>query len=204
MESRTVALQSERFRRGGSCPIMSTIDVAVFLLRVVVGLTMLAHGAQKLFGWFGGPGIARLQQGFARQGFKPALLWVGLVILGEVGGGLSLALGFLTPLGAAGVFGAMFMATVKTHWKNGFFVSKGGFEFTLLLMTVSTVLGLIGPGRYSLDALFSITLPEAPLFLALVAAALVVDVVGLMISRPVAPTAAAPAEARSDEASRVS
>ncbi len=183
---------------------MSTIDVAILLLRVVVGLTMLVHGTQKLFGWFGGSGIARLQQGFARQGLKPAPLWVGLVILGEVGGGLSLALGFLTPLGAAGVFGAMFMAAAKTHWKNGSFVSKGGFEFTLLLMTVSTVLGLIGPGLYSLDALFSITLPQAPLFLALAAAALVVDVVGLVISRPVPPTTAAPAEARSDSASRVS
>ncbi len=183
---------------------MNTIDVAVFLLRVVVGLIMLVHGTQKLFGWFGGSGIARLQQGFARQGFKPASLWVGLVILGEVGGGLSLALGFLTPLGAAGVFGAMFMAAVKTHWKNGFFVSKGGYEFTLLLMTASMVLGLIGPEHYSLDTLFSVTLPEAPLFLALVAAALVVDVVGLVISRPVTPKTAAPAEARADEASRVS
>lgn len=183
---------------------MSTLDVAVFLLRVVVGLIMLVHGTQKLFGWFGGSGLARLQQGFARQGLKPASLWVGLVILGEVGGGLSLALGFLTPLGAAGVFGAMFMATAKTHWKNGFFVSKGGYEFTLLLMTVSTGLGLIGPGHYSLDALFGIPLPKVWLFVALVAAALVVDVVGLVISRSVTPATTAPAEARSDAASRVS
>jgi putative oxidoreductase len=85
------------------------------------------------------------------------------VILGEVGGGLSLALGFLTPLGAAGAFGTMFMATFKSHWKNGFIVSKGGYEYTLLLMTVSIALGLIGPGSYSLDALFGIALPEASL-----------------------------------------
>lgn len=185
---------------------MSTIAFGLLLLRVVAGLTLAVHGTQKLFGWFGGSGVARLQQGFARQGFKPASLWAGLVILGEVGGGLSLTLGFLTPLGAAGIFGAMFMATVKTHWKNGFIVSKGGYEYTLMLMTVSTTLGLIGPGPYSLDILFGISLPEAPLFVALAGAALVVDVIGLLISRPVTQTAlpTAPGEARSEESSHAS
>src|SRR5439155_4605985 len=109
-----------------------------------------------------------------------------LVILGDVVGCLSVALGFLTPLGAAGIFGAMFMATFKTHWKNGFIVSKGGYEYTLVLMTVSVALGLIGPGNYSLDALFGIVLPEALLFGALAVAALLVDIIGLYISRPAA------------------
>src|SRR5207249_3485277 len=121
--------------------------------------------------------------GFEQQGFKPAWLWVSLVILGEVGGGLSVALGFLTPLGAAGIFGAMFMATFKSHWKNGFIVSRGGYEYTLVLMTVSIALGLIGPGNYSLDTLFGIVLPEALLFGVLAVAALLVDVIGLLISR---------------------
>lgn len=159
-----------------------TLTVAVFLLRVVVGLTLAVHGTQKLFGWFGGPGLARFHQGFARQGFKPSWLWVALVVLGEVGGGLSLALGFLTPLGAAGIFGAMFMATVKVHRKNGFFVSKGGYEYTLTLVAVAVALGLIGPGTWSLDSLLGIRLPEATTFLALAGAALVVDIVGLLIS----------------------
>src|SRR5712691_4427328 len=163
-----------------------TMSVALLMLRLVVGLTLAVHGTQKLFGWFGGPGLARLRQGFEKQGFKPAWLWASLVILGEVGGGLSLALGFLTPLGAAGIFGAMFMATFKTHWKNGFIVSKGGYEYTLLLMTVSITLGLIGPGSYSLDALFGIALPEAPLFGVLAVATLLIDVIGLLISRPAA------------------
>jgi putative oxidoreductase len=182
---------------------MSALNVALLLLRGVVGLTLALHGTQKLFGWFGGSGLARLQQGFERQGFKPPWLWVGLVILGEVGGGLSLALGFLTPLGAAGIFGAMFMATFKSNWKNGFIVSKGGYEYTLVLMTVSVALGLSGPGRYSVDALFGIALPEVPLFAALAAAALLVNAIGLLISRPVAPVAA-PTEARSDATSRAS
>ena len=176
---------------------MSALDAALLLLRLVIGLTMTVHGTQKLFGWFGGSGLARLQQGFARQGFKPSWLWVGFVVLGEVGGGLSLALGFLTPVGAAGIFGAMFMATFKSHWKNGFIVSKGGYEYTLALMTVAIALGIAGPGSLSLDTLFGISLPEAPLFGALAAAALIVDIIGLLITRPATPaTPATPAETR--------
>ena len=163
-----------------------TISIALLILRLVVGLTMVVHGTQKLFGWFGGSGLARLRQVFEKQGFKPAWFWVSLVILGEVGGGLSLALGFLTPLGAAGVFGTMFMATFKSHWKNGFILSKGGYEYTLVLMAVSIALGLAGPGVYSLDALFGIVLPETLLFGVLAVAALLVDVIGLFISRPAA------------------
>ncbi len=123
-------------------------------------------------------------QGIERQGFKPVWLWVSFVILGEVGGGLSVALGFLTPLGAAGIFGAMFMATFKSHWKNGFWLNKGGYEYSLMLLVVSITLGLIGPGSYSLDSLFGINLPQALLFGVLAVAALLVDVIGILISRP--------------------
>src|SRR5438270_2160998 len=169
-----------------------TLSLGLLILRVIGGLTLAAHGAQKLFGWFEGPGLTKLSQGFEKQGFKPSWLWVCLVILGEVGGGVSVALGFLTPLGAAGIFGTMFMATFKSHWKNGFIVSRGGYEYTLVLMAVSIALGLIGPGNYSLDALFGIVLPEALLFGALAVAALLVDVIGILISRkaPLAPTEA--------------
>jgi putative oxidoreductase len=160
-----------------------TMSIALLILRLVVGLTLAVHGTQKLFGWFAGPGLTRLMQGFEKQGFKPVWLWVSFVILGEVGGGLSVALGFLTPLGAAGIFGVMFMATFKSHWKNGFIVSKGGYEYTLVLMTVSIALGLIGPGNYSLDVLFGIVLQEALLFGALAVAALLVDIIGILSSR---------------------
>src|SRR5437899_4498208 len=162
-----------------------TMSVALLILRLVVGLTLTVHGTQKLFGWFAGPGLARLMQGFEKQGFKPVWLWASLVILGEVGGGVSVALGFLTPLGAAGIFGTMFMAMFKSHWKNGFIVSKGGYEYTLVLMAVSIAIGLMGPGSYSLDALFGIALPETLLFGVLAVAALLVDVIGLIISRQI-------------------
>jgi putative oxidoreductase len=97
--------------------MITTTDLAFLILRVMVGLTIAAHGSQKLFGWFGGGGLKNTTVFFEKQGFKPAWLWVCLACLGEFGGGLSLAAGLLTPLGAAGIFGAMFMATFKTHWK---------------------------------------------------------------------------------------
>jgi putative oxidoreductase len=161
-----------------------TMNIAVLILRLVVGLTLTGHGVQKLFGWFGGPGLTRLRQGFEKQGYKPAWLWMSLAILGEVGGGISVVLGFLTPLGAAGIFGAMFMAMFKSHWKNGFWMQKGGYEYTLVLVAASIAIGLMGPGSYALDTLFGIVLPEALLFGVLAVAALLVDVIGILINRP--------------------
>jgi putative oxidoreductase len=171
-----------------------SMSAGLLILRVVLGLTIAAHGAQKLFGWFGGPGVAKLAQGFAMQGFRPALLWVGLVILGEFGGGLSIALGLLTPLGAAGVIGAMAMAIFKSHWHNGFWNSKRGLEFPLALLAMGLAIGVMGAGSYSLDTLLGLTLPEVPLFLVLTGAAVVVDIIGLLISRT---SATAPVQAAS-------
>ncbi|HEU5349133.1 MAG TPA: DoxX family protein, partial [Ktedonobacterales bacterium] len=77
----------------------ATVALAWLILRVVIGITFAAHGVQKLFGWFDGPGMAKWNQGLQAQGFKPVSLWSGLTIVGEIGGGLSLVFGFLTPLG---------------------------------------------------------------------------------------------------------
>ena len=166
---------------------MSTsASVAFLILRLVGGLTLAAHGSQKLFGWFGGPGPTKLAQGFQAQGLKPAWLWVSLVILGEMGGGLLLALGLLTPLGAAGGFGAMFMAIFKSHWKNGFWNSKRGLEFPLALLAIAIAIGLAGPGAYSLDAFLGLKLAEPLSFGVLALAAVIVDVIGLLLSRPAA------------------
>lgn len=163
-----------------------SLSIGLLILRLVCGLTLAAHGAQKLFGWFEGSGFSKLRQGFQTQGFNPSWFWGSLVILGELGGGLSLAFGFLTPLGAAGGFGAMFMAIFKSHWKNGFWNSKRGIEFPLSLLAIAVAIGLVGPGAYSLDSLFGITLPETLLFCMLAIVALLVDAVGLIISRPAA------------------
>ena len=161
----------------------ATVDVALLILRVVAGLTVAAHGAQKLFGWFDGPGRVNWEKGLEKQGLKPARFWAYLNILGELGGGLSLAFGFLTPLGAAGVFGAMLFAIASAHWKNGFFNSKRGIEFPLALLTVATAIGIAGPGAISLDQLFGIHLPYLWLFVILAIIAILVDLVGLAIKR---------------------
>jgi len=157
-------------------------NLAFLLLRMMLGLTIAAHGSQKLFGWFGGGGLKNTSVFFEKQGFKPAWVWLGLACVGELGGGLSLAAGLLTPLGAAGVFGAMFMATFKTNWKNGFFIQKGGYEYGLLILVVSVFLGLAGPGAFSLDALLRINLP-AVVFIGLAVLALVVVVIGIQLSK---------------------
>jgi putative oxidoreductase len=111
-----------------------TMSIALLILRLEVGLTLAGHGMQKLFGWFGDAGLTRLKQSLEKQGFKPVWPWAALAIIGEVGGGLSIVLGFLTPLGAAGILGTMAMATFKSHWKNGFWLNKGGYEYPLVLL----------------------------------------------------------------------
>jgi putative oxidoreductase len=154
--------------------------MALLIFRAAIGLTLAVHGAQKLFGWFGGPGPVGMCQILRKQGYRPVWFWVSLAIVGELGGGLSLALGLLTPLGAAGIFGAMIMAT-RTHWKNGFFLPKGGYEYALTLTIASLTIGLTGPGNYALDTLLHIALPEVPFFGVLAGAALLVDIMGMII-----------------------
>lgn len=173
----------------------ATLSLGLLVLRLVAGLMIAAHGAQKLFGWFGGAGFVKMAQGYQKQGFKPAWFWTCLAILGELGGGLSLATGFLTPLGAAGIVGAMFMAIFKVHWKNGFWNSNRGLEFPLALLTIAVAIGFTGPGNYSLDNLFGMALPTPLLFCILAVVAIVVDIAGLLITRP-APTAATEATQR--------
>ncbi len=179
--------------------MLVNVSVALLLLRLIVGLGLAGHGLQKLFGWFGGPGLAKLRLGFEKQGLKPSWFWAALAVLGEAGGGLSLAFGFLTPLGAAGIIGAMFMA-VSVHWKGGFWASKGGYEYALTLLVAGLALGLTGPGLYSLDALFGIVFPNALLlFAVLTVLAIIVDIVGIIMKNTQAiknsqPAAATPAE----------
>ena len=154
---------------------------ALLVIRAFAGLTLAAHGAQKLLGWFGGPGYARTKQGFQTRGLRPGWLWAALAIVGEVGGGLSLGFGFLTSLGAAGAVGAMVMA-ISSHWKGGFFAQRGGFEYPLGLTAMSVAVGLAGPGVYSLDALLHSVMP-AGVFVALAVTALAVDAVGIVMVR---------------------
>lgn len=129
------------------------MDSGLLIIRVALGAIMAAHGAQKLFGWFGGPGLAGTGGWLKSMGFRPARLHALVNGLAEFGGGVLLALGLLTPLGAAAVAGVMFVAIATVHWPNGFFNSSGGYEFNLLIATTAIALASIGPGEISIDHL---------------------------------------------------
>jgi putative oxidoreductase len=128
------------------------MDIGFLLLRLTVGLTLAAHGAQKLFGWFGGPGLDGTGMFFEKLGFVPGRRHALMAGLAEVGGGLFLALGLLTPFAASAVFAVMLVAAVTVHLKQGFFATTGGYEYNLILGSAGLSLAFTGPGSLSLDA----------------------------------------------------
>jgi putative oxidoreductase len=136
------------------------MDVALLILRIVVGLYLAGHGAQKLFGWFSGPGLKGAQGFFGGMlGFQPAGFWVPAVSLAEFVGGLLFALGLFSPLGALGIVASQLTATIVVHAPKGPWNSNGGYELTLTNLAVAVAVALAGPGLYSLDRLFGISLP---------------------------------------------
>jgi putative oxidoreductase len=129
------------------------MELGMLLLRGVVGLTLAAHGAQKLFGWFGGYGLDRTADVMEMLGFRPGRRHAFTAGLVEFGGGLLLALGLATPLAAALAASVMVVAAMTAHVKNGFFATAGGYEYNLVLGVAALSLAFTGPGALSLDAL---------------------------------------------------
>lgn len=137
------------------------MDIALLILRVVCGLGIAAHGAQKAFGWWKGPGPVGTHRMMGGLGFRPPELWRAAVIACELGGGLLLAVGFLTPVGPLAVIAAMLVATLAVHLPNGFFNQDRGYELPLVGYAVpSLVVMIAGPGAYSLDGALGTALPE--------------------------------------------
>src|SRR2546429_8952783 len=128
------------------------MSYGLLLLRVVVGGTMFSHGAQKLFGWFGGPGLRGTAGFFESLGWRLPLALAFLAGLAEKSG-VAFALGLLTPLAALGIAVVMLNAIFVVHWRNGFFNGNGGLEFPLTLATVAVAVAATGPGRFSIDRL---------------------------------------------------
>ena len=136
------------------------MDIALLILRIVVGLTLAAHGAQKVLGWFGGPRIEGFAKGLGSMGIKPARAWAWVAGLSELAGGLLIALGLLWPAGPLLGIGSMLVAIATVHWSKGFFNSKGGFEFPFVMLGSMLAMGLAGPGLVAIDHLLGFRMPE--------------------------------------------
>jgi len=165
------------------------MNEGLLLARLVFGLVMAAHGAQKLFGWFGGYGIAGTGNFFESIGFRPGRLFAALAGIGEFGGGLLLALGFLGPIGPALVLSVMIVAAVTLHLGKGLFAATNGIELPLLYSAASVALALTGPGLLSVDAAIGLTSTPA-LALIAIAIGIVGAVVNLALRRNPAPATA--------------
>jgi putative oxidoreductase len=129
---------------------VSARDVGLLALRIGVGGTLVAHGVQKLFGWFGGGGPEGTGAMFEQIGFRPGRPHAIAAGLGEAGGGALLALGLGTPGAAAAAAGTMVVAS-SLHVESGFFATEGGFEYPAVLGWSAAALALTGPGAISLD-----------------------------------------------------
>ena len=133
------------------------MDTGLLILRLVLGLLMAAHGAQKLFGWFGGHGLAGVSGMFESLGFRPGRLFAAAASISEIGSGLLMVLGLLGPVGPALMLSVMVVAAVSVHAPNGLFATSNGIEVPLLYGVSAAALTLTGPGLYSLDALLGLT-----------------------------------------------
>ncbi|MGX1133033.1 putative oxidoreductase [Streptomyces glaucescens] len=133
---------------------VGAVDVAMLLLRLAVGLLLAGHGAQKLFGMFGGPGLDATAKAFAEQGYEPGRFFAVLAGISEVLGGLGLAVGLLTPLAAAATVGvminAMAVAPEYSLWPAG----PPSFAHPMLFAVAALAIAAVGPGRLAIDAFF--------------------------------------------------
>ena len=127
------------------------MKLGLIALRAALGAVFFAHGAQKLFGWFGGHGLEATANAFDSIGLKPGKRSALVAGLSETGAGVLFATGFLTPVASAASIAVQNEAIRTVHWEKGFFVTEGGFEFNLTLIAAAIALADIGPGPVSLD-----------------------------------------------------
>jgi putative oxidoreductase len=163
-------------------------DLARLIVRLVMGGLMAGHGAQKLFGWFGGGGPQGTAGMMESLEMRPAHHWAFVAGASEFGGGLLTALGALNPLGPLGVIGSMTMATTKVHWGKPIWVTSGGAELPLTNLSIATAPMIVGPGRYSVDHALGIRLPRLIGVVGLVAVALTVGRAMRPAETPLLPT----------------
>jgi putative oxidoreductase len=170
----------------------STRDLGLLALRLTTGGLMAGHGAQKLFGAFGGYGIEGTGGWLESIGLKPGKPWAYLAGGGEFGSGVLTALGLLHPIGPISMFGPMIMAWATVHTGKPIWSTSGGGELPLLYLAAAAALGLTGPGRYSLDEALDL---EIPMPLVLLTLAGVAAGVGVGLS-----TRQVPSQSQEDQA----
>jgi putative oxidoreductase len=127
------------------------MELALLVLRLVIGLTFVAHAALKLFSVRGGGGIQGTADAFDQIGLRPSKFHAWLAALSELGGGVLIALGLVTPVAAAALIAVMTAAVVTVHVRYGFFATNNGYEYNLVLATAAFALAGTGPGDWSLD-----------------------------------------------------
>jgi putative oxidoreductase len=169
------------------------MNIGLLLLRVVLGLTMASHGAQKLFGTFGGAGLRQTGAFFESIGLRPGHVHAPLAGLLEFGGGVLMALGLVTPLAAAAITGVMTVAILTVHIPKGFFASGGGYEYPLLIVGAAIAVACIGPGAYSIDHALGLTLSGGRWGAAALAAGIIGGGLVALTRRPPQPGQAPPA-----------
>ncbi|MBY5924066.1 MULTISPECIES: DoxX family protein [unclassified Halomonas] len=135
--------------------ISSSDSLAPLALRVPAGIIFMAHGAQKLFGWFGGYGLEGTGQWMASIGLEPGYLMALAAGSAEFFGGLALLIGLLVRPAAVVLAFTMLMAIFSVHAANGLFMSNNGYEFALSLLAIAVSLAISGGGRASLDAVMA-------------------------------------------------
>ena len=159
-------------------PAAATAAQTIF--RVSLGSVLIAHGTQKLFGWFGGGGIEGTSKGMHAMGFRPAKPSAVLAGVGEAGAGLALALGLGTP--AAGAAAATTMGVAASvHAPNGFFATEGGLEYPAVLGLAAASFTIGGPGSFSLDSLTGHVLDRP--WMRAVALAVIPTAIAIQVSR---------------------
>jgi len=131
------------------------MDTALLIVRLVFGALLVGHGTQKLFGWFGGHGLATTSGFFHSLGFRPGRAMAVVAGLSEAGGGLLLALGLLTPLAGAAIVGTLLVAA-SVHLEKGVWGTNGGYELALLYGVLAAAVAVSGPGSVSLDRAFGL------------------------------------------------
>jgi putative oxidoreductase len=174
------------------------VKLGITAFRAALGAVLVAHGAQKLFGWFGGHGLEGTGGAFESIGLRPGRRNALIAGTSEMGGGTLLALGFLTPVASASVIGVMSQAVRTVHLEKGFFVTEGGYEYNLVLAASAFALADAGPGPWSLDEKLGLRM-SGPLW---ALAALGAGLAGPRLVAKLAAPADAPEEPATPESAR--